>query len=81
MKIPISNQTGSYDFSKMNDKDYYAFRYAFVEEKLFYETYNNNKNAVAIEAILNVLCMVLCKRVPRNVVPYSCDQLVAKIKL
>ena len=70
-----------YDFTKLNDQDYYAFRYAFVEEKLFYQHYNKNDNQRAIESILNVFCLVLCGRVPKGVVPYKCEQLIPKIKL
>ena len=73
LRVNKSTTTDAYDFTRLNDKDYYAFRHAFVEEKLFYETYKSNKNQHAIEAILNVLCMVLCNRVPRNIVPYKCD--------
>jgi hypothetical protein len=34
-----------------------------------------------MEAILNVICMVICNRVPKNTVSYKCDQLIPKIKL
>ena len=83
MRINKNPNTDAYDFTRLNDKDYYAFRHAFVEEKLFYETYKNNKNPRAVEAILNVLCMVICNRVPKNIpgVTYKVDQLIPRIKL
>ena len=82
MKVPkLPNTTDQYDFTRLKDPEYYQFRHAFVEEKLFYETYRQNKNPVAMEAILNVLCMVLCNRVPKNTVSYKCDQLIPKIKM
>ena len=81
LKIPKNPQTDAYDFTRLNDTNYYTFRHAFVEQKLFYETYKNVKNPKAIEEILNVFCMVLCGRVPRNVVTYKTDVLVPKIKL
>ena len=34
-----------------------------------------------MEAILGVLCMVLCGRVPKGIVPYKCEQLINRIKL
>ena len=67
------NANDVYDFTRMNNDQYYQFRHAFVEEKLFYETYRQNKNPRAIEIILNVLCMVICNRVPKNIVPYKTD--------
>ena len=73
LRVNKSQVADGYDFTRLNDKDYYAFRHAFVEEKLFYETYKTNKNQRAIESILNVLCMVICNRVPKNTVPYKCD--------
>ena len=81
LKVNRNPQTDALDFTRLNDKDYYAFRHAFVEQKLFYETYQNNKNEHAIEAILNVICMVICGRVPKNTVPFMCNQLISKIKL
>ena len=81
MKLPKAPNSDTYDFSRMKDSEYFQFRHAFVEEKLFYETYRSNKNPAAMEAILNVLCMVLCNRVPKNTVPYKCDVLIPKIKL
>lgn len=75
LRINKNPNTDAYDFTRLNDKDYYAFRHAFVEEKLFYETYQSNKNPRAVEAILNVLCMVICNRVPKNIpgVTYKVD--------
>jgi len=82
MKVPrLANTNDQYDFTKLKDAEYYQFRHAFVEEKLFYETYRQNKNPAAMEAILNVLCMVLCNRVPKNTVSYKTDQIISKIKL
>lgn len=82
MKVPkLANTADQYDFSRLKDAEYFQFRHAFVEEKLFYETYRQNKNPAAMEAILNVICMVICNRVPKNTVSYKCDQLIPKIKL
>ena len=81
MKIGKLPNSDSYDFTKMNDQDYYAFRYAFVEEKLFYQHYNKNENQRVMEAILGVLCMVICGRVPKGIVPYKCEQLINRIRL
>ena len=44
LQVKRNQNTDAYDFTRLNDKDYYAFRHAFVEEKLFYETYKSNKN-------------------------------------
>jgi len=81
LKVNRNPSGDGYDFTRLNDQQYYQFRHAFVEEKLFYETYRNVKNPHAIENILNVLCMVLCNRVPKNVIPYKADTLISKIKL
>lgn len=81
LKVPKNPNTFEYDFTKLSDQQYYQFRHAFVEEKLFYETYRKNSDSNAIESILNVLCMVICNRVPKTAVTYKTDELNLKIKL
>lgn len=73
LKVPKVPNSEQYDFTRLKDQDYFQFRHAFVEERLFYETYRQNTNPQAMEAILNVLCMVLCNRVPKGTVPYKTD--------
>lgn len=57
------------------------FRYVFVEECNYHEIFVANKEPKAIRMILNVLCMILCKKVPEGVVTFKIDELHKKIKL
>lgn len=57
------------------------FRNVFVEKCMYHNVFMNNKDQKAIQMILNVICMILCKRIPEGVVSYSTDGLTKKIKL
>ena len=65
----------------MTDQQYIAFRHAFVEERMYHETYRTNTNQKAIEMILSVVCMVLCNRVPKGVVVFRTESIASKIKM
>ena len=65
----------------MNNDQYMAFRHAFVEQRMYHPIYKKNKGHQAMEIILTSLCLVLCNKVPKGVVPFRVDQLISKIKL
>lgn len=65
----------------MNTQQYHQFRHAFVEEKMFNEHYQKVENPKVMEMILNVICMALCNKVPKGVVPFKMDQIIQKIRL
>ena len=75
------NSSDQYDFTKLKDDQYIAFRHAFVEKRMFNPTYMANKGAKAMDLILSVLCMVLCNKIPKGVVSFRPDSLISKIKL
>ena len=79
-KLP-KNAQDTIDFTRMNNEQYIAFRHAFVEERMYHPIYKKNKGHHAMEIILTSLCIVLCNRVPKGVVPFRVDQLISKIKL
>lgn len=80
-KLPIVPSHGNYDLSKMTLDQYAKFRYEFVESRLGNEVYSWNKGRKAIEKILNVFCLILCKRIPPEIMPVKGDLLYNKIKL
>ena len=69
------------DFARMNNEQYIAFRHAFVEERLYNETYRKNKGHKAMDLILSVLCQVLCNRVPKGIVSFRTESLAQKIRM
>ena len=75
------NAQENLDFTKMTDQQYIAFRHAFVEERMYHETYRTNSNQKAIEMILSVVCMVLCNRVPKGAVVFRTESIAHKIKM
>lgn len=79
-KVPKTNND-SLDFTKLTNEQYIAFRYAFVEMRMFNPTYQANKGSRAMDLILSVLCMVICNRVPKGVVSFRTDNLTSKIKM
>ena len=60
---------------------YLQFRHAFVEERMYNDTYRANKGHQAMDLILSTLCMILCNRVPKGLVQFRTENLSAKIKL
>ena len=80
-KLPKSQSDGSLEFHRIKDDQYIAFKHAFVEQRLFNETYKGNKGNKAMDLILSTLCAVLCNRVPKGIVPFSINTLQGKIKL
>ena len=65
----------------MKDDQYLAFKHAFVEERLYNETFKANKGTKAMDLILSTLCAILCHRVPKGIVPFRADSLAGKVKL
>ena len=70
-----------YDFTRLSSDQYMVFRHAFVTERMFIDTYKVVENPRAMDMLLSVLCMVLCGRVPKGVVPFKTDQLIPKIRM
>lgn len=79
-KLPKNNE-GILDFTKLNMEQYFAFRHAFVEERMFNETYRANTGQRAITLILDSICMILCNRVPKGIVSFRPDSIINKIRL
>ena len=48
---------------------------------MFNDFYNVSGNTHIMEMLLSVLCMVLCNKIPKGVVPFKTDGLAAKIRL
>ena len=79
-KLPKTPQD-SIDFTKMTTEQYFAFRHAFVEERMFNDVYRANKGQRAMSLILDTICQILCNRTPKGVVSFRPDSLIPKIKL
>ena len=79
-KLP-KNSNDCPDFTKLTQEQYMQFRHALVTEKMHNATYAGNQGVMAMELILTVLCMVLCNKIPKGVVPFRVDPLINKIKL
>ena len=75
------NSSGDYDFTKLTQEQYIAFRHAFVEQRMLNSTYMANKGERAMEMILSVLCMILCNKVPKGIVSFRTDSIINKIRL
>lgn len=80
-KIAIPQAGNGYDLTKLNKDQYMQFKYVFVEECNFHEIFIKNRDQKVIKQILNVICMIMCKRVPEGVVTFKTDELAKKIKL
>jgi len=78
--LPKNNE-GILDFTKLNMEQYLAFRHAFVEQRMYNETYRANTGARAMTLILDSICMVLCNRVPKGIVSFRPDSIISKIRL
>ena len=48
---------------------------------MYNPTYLANKGHKAMDLILNVLCMVICNKVPKGVVTFRPDNLAQKIRM
>ena len=79
-KLP-KNSSENFDFTKMSTEQYYQFRHVFVEERMYDTVFAGNKGSKAMDLILSVLCMILCNKVPKNLVSFRPDSLASKIKL
>lgn len=80
-KVPKNPNDGSLDFSRLTNEQYIAFRHSFVEKRMYNKTYMLNRGNKAMELILTVICMIVCNRVPKGVVPFNTANLASKIKL
>jgi len=69
------------DFTKLNMDQYLAFRHAFVEQRMYNDVYMANKGHRAMSLILQVLCQVLCNRLPKGLVNFRTEPLANKIRL
>lgn len=70
-----------YDCSKLTRDQYLQFKHAFVEKCMYNNLFVQNKDQRVMQAILNVLCMIICKRIPDGVVNFPVDGLARKVKL
>ena len=70
-----------WDFTRLTTEQYYAFRHAMVEERMFNPVYRKNSGKKAMDMIMSALTMVLCNKVPKGVVSFRVDTLIPKIKL
>jgi len=75
------NSADCLDFTRLTNDQYVAFRHAFVEKRMFNETFIANKGHKAMDLLLTTICMVLCNRIPKGVVSFRTDGLASKIKL
>ena len=74
------NASDQYDFTRLNNEQYYQFRHAMVEQRMFNSTYQKNTGKKAMDMVLSALTMILCNKVPKGVVPFRVDTLIPKIK-
>ena len=70
-----------YDFTKLNQDQYFAFKSAFVTKRMFNDVYKVEENPYAMDTILSVLCMIMCNKVPKGVVPFKTDSLATRVRL
>jgi hypothetical protein len=80
-KVATPAAGNGYDLSKLTKEQYLQFKNAFVDKCMYNNVYMENTDQKAIQMILNVICMLLCKRLPEGIVPFKTDDLVKKIKL
>ena len=79
-KLP-KNSNNDFEFNRMNPEQYMAFKHAFVEERMYNPIFKANKGYKAMDLILNAICMILCGKLPKNVVSFGTSNLASKIKL
>lgn len=79
-KLPKNSQD-CLDFTRLNNEQYLQFRHAFVEERMFNPVFQTNSGHKAMDLILSAICMILCNRIPKGVVPFRTEGLASKIKL
>jgi hypothetical protein len=80
-RVPMPSAGNSYDLSRLNKEQYLQFKNVFVEQCMYHSVFSKNKNQKAIQMILNVLCMLICRRLPEGIVPFNTQDLTKKIKL
>ena len=74
-KLP-KNANEGLDFTRLTNEQYIAFRHAFVEERMYDPTYKTNKGQKAMDLILSALCMIMCNKLPKGVVPFSLNSII-----
>lgn len=80
-KVAYPAAGAGYDLSKLNKDQYLQFRHVFVNQCMYHSVWQKNKDQAAIQSILNVICMIICKRIPEGVVAFNTADLSKKIKL
>lgn len=80
-KVSVPTAGNGYDLTKLTREQYLLFKNVFVDKCMYHNVFSNNKDQKAIQMILNVICMLLCKRLPEGVVNFKTDDLTKKIKL
>jgi len=79
LKVP-KNSHDQPDFTRLNMEQYLQFRNAFIEERMFNDVFRANKGNRAMDLILTGLCLIICNRLPKGVVPFRTETLNQKIR-
>ena len=79
-KLP-KTPNDSLDYTKMTTEQYFAFRHAFVQERMYNETFMANTGSQAMTMILDTICQILCNKTPKGIVSFRPDSIISKIKL
>jgi hypothetical protein len=61
-------QGGFYELAKLTKEQYIRFRNLFCEQRLCKPEWVANKNSHAMELLLRAFCMIICKKLPAEVV-------------
>ena len=77
----VKNNNDLYDFTKLNQDQYMAFKHAMVTDRMFIDCYKVEENPRAMDMLLSTLCMIICGRVPKGIVAFKTDQLVSKVRI
>lgn len=79
-KVTMSN-TGHYELNKMSKENYIKFRYYFAEERMCHKVWTENKNEKAMDLLLSIFVLVLCKKIPAECGIPKIENLHNKVKL
>lgn len=75
------NSSGAFELNKLTKEQYLKFRFLFIEKRAHNSLWIKNSNAKAMELLLSVLVLVLCKKIPTELGLAKVENLHNKIKL
>lgn len=75
------NASGVYELNKMTKEQYLQFRYIWIEKRAHNQLWKQNTNAKAMDLLLSIFVLILCKKIPTDLGIIKLDGLHTKVKL